>query len=325
MISKASCLANTTIPIAVASISHVKIVCEWKTRADEGEGILMHIAVASGKGGTGKTLISTSLTRLWSDQDYSVTYVDADAEEPNGHLFLKPKVSMETRFKVWVPALREASCSGHGKCQEICAFNAILSVKGSVIIFNELCHSCGACILACPDRELVEMEREIGTIYVGRSGDADFFSAKLDVGEVRVTPLIEEVTRIARNAKGIVIVDAPPGTSCSAIAAVRGANLLLLVTEPTPFGLHDLELAVGMGRALGLDLAAVINRADLGNDEVRKFLNSEKIPVLTEIPFDRAVSEAYAEGCLPIEECESFRKNVTELGNKLIAITGGKP
>ncbi len=282
----------------------------------------MRIAVASGKGGTGKTLLATNVARLWADQGHNVTYVDADTEEPNGHLFLKPDVSMEVRFKVWIPALDEATCAGHGKCQEICAFNAILSAGGSVIVFNELCHSCGACILACPDQALVEKEREIGSVFIGTAGNADFFSGRLDVGEARATPLIEEVVHLVENAAGIAIIDAPPGTSCSAVAAVRSADFLLLVTEPTPFGMHDLELAVGMGRTLGLRLAAVINRSDLGDDQVRRFLNRESIPVLAEIPFDRAVAEAYAAARLPIEECESFKQTMIDLGGNLLAAVG---
>ncbi|MDJ0764012.1 MAG: ATP-binding protein [Myxococcota bacterium] len=282
----------------------------------------MHIAVASGKGGTGKTLISTCLTHLWSNQGHPVTYVDADVEAPNGHLFLKPMVRMETRFKVRVPALEKPRCAGHGKCQEICAFSAILSAKGSVIVFNELCHSCGACILACPEQMLVEREREIGTISLGKAGSADFLSGRLDIGEARATPLIEAVVRRTNDSDRIVIIDAPPGTSCSAMAAVRNADLLLLVTEPTPFGMHDLELAVGMGRTLGINLAAVINRADLGDDRVGAYLRRESIPMLAEIPFDRIVAQAYAEACSPIDRSESFSKALTTLGDRVLATMG---
>jgi MinD superfamily P-loop ATPase len=285
----------------------------------------MRIAVASGKGGTGKTLISTNLTRLWSDQGRAVTYADADADEPNGHLFLKPKMGKETRFKSRVPALAESKCAGHGKCQEICAFNAILSAKGSVIVFDELCHGCGACILACPDDALVEKEREIGTIFLGTTGDAGFVSGRLDVGEARVTPLVEGVVDLVKDKEELVIVDAPPGTSCSAMAAVGDADLLLLVTEPTPFGMHDLQLAVEMGRALGLKLAAVINRCDLGDDKTLKYLNDEKIPVAAQIPFDSEVAGAYARSLMPIEQCESFKKSMISLGSILLELVGEVP
>jgi MinD superfamily P-loop ATPase len=284
----------------------------------------MRIAVASGKGGTGKTLVSTSLTRLWSSRGLAVTYVDADAEEPNGHLFLNPKIESRTRFAVKVPVLKGKSCAGHAKCQEICAFNAILSAKGSIIVFDELCHGCGACLLACPDGSLIERDREIGTVFAGRTGEAGFISGSLDVGEARVTPLIEGTVHRAGNAGGIVVVDSPPGTSCSAIAAVEGSDLLLLVTEPTPFGMHDLELAVEMGRTLGLSLAAAINRADLGDNRVRKYLDAEGIPTLAEIPFDRSVAEAYAAGRSCVDECDAFREKIIELGRGLMAITGAE-
>lgn len=280
----------------------------------------MRVAVASGKGGTGKTLISTSLTHLWSSNGYATTYVDADVEEPNGHLFLSPEIKMETRLRVLVPALAEERCAGHGKCQQICAFNAILSTAGGIIVFNELCHSCGACVLACPDHALIEKKREIGTIYVGTTGKADYVAGRLDVGEARVSPLIDAVVRLARSNDRLMLIDAPPGTSCSATTAARGADLLLLVTEPTPFGLHDLELAVGMGRALGIRLAAVINRADLGNQQVRQFLDRESIPVLAEIPFNSKIAQAYAEARLPFKDCRSFSRTMIELGDRLIAI-----
>ncbi len=283
----------------------------------------MRIAVASGKGGTGKTLFSTNLAHLWSMQGQSVTYVDADVEEPNGHLFLKPEISVETRFRVRIPSLGDASCAGHGKCQEICAFNAILSVGGKVIVFNELCHSCGACVLACPENTLFEVDREIGTICEGRVGSTNFLSGRLDVGEAKATPLIEEVVTNREKQEGLVIIDAPPGTSCSAIAAVRGSDLLLLVTEPTPFGLHDLELALRMGQKLGLKIAAVINRADLGNSRVQNFLNEEGIPILGKFPFDRRIAEKYANGNLPVVDCTSFKSRLTELGSRILKNQGG--
>ncbi len=282
----------------------------------------MRIAVASGKGGTGKTLVATNLARLWVDLGHTVTYVDADAEEPNGHLFLNPSVRDEERFTVSIPTLDGKTCAAHGKCQEICAFNAILSAKGRIIVFNELCHSCGACILACPDNALKEEEREIGTISSGTADGIGFISGRLDVGEARVTPLIEGVISRVENRDGIVIVDSPPGTSCSAMAAVRDAGLLLLVTEPTPFGLHDLELAVGMGRALGLDLAAVINRSDLGDKGTKRYLEAERIPVLAEIPFDDQIAKAYSNSRLALGTCVGFKRALDGISGKLLKLKG---
>jgi len=282
------------------------------------------IAVASGKGGTGKTLISTSLAYLWAEQGLTVNYCDADVEEPNGHLFLDPKRHLTERFGVPIPSLNGRSCGGHGKCQEVCAFNAILSMDRRVTVFPELCHSCQACMLACPEQFLREKIRSIGTISIGtaRDGTIGFASGELDVGEARAVPLVERVVHLSTKLEGQIIIDAPPGTSCNVKAAIEHATIIVLVTEPTPFGLHDLELAANLGNALGLPMAAVINRADLGDDQVREFLEREKIPLLAEIPFDWAVAEAYATARPAIEESASLRQSIVDLGARLLELGG---
>jgi len=285
----------------------------------------MRIAVASGKGGTGKTLLATSLARIWSDDGLEVEYIDADVEEPNGHLFLKPQQVASRRISVPVPALKGESCSGHGKCQEACAFHAILSLGDSVMVFNELCHGCGACSISCPDGALLEKQREIGTIRHGFSLAMRFREGLLDVGEARSAPLIEEVVRGSGGDGRLAVIDCPPGTACSAVAAVEGADLLLLVTEPTPFGLHDLLLAVEMGRALNLPMAAVVNRADLGSRAVWHALEKEKIPVLAGIPFRREIAEAYSASRMTVEESPEFRGMVAALGDSLLDNAGGEP
>ena len=283
----------------------------------------MKISVASGKGGTGKTLISVSLARLLSDGGRAVSYVDADAEEPNGHLFFSPRIDREHRFTVKVPVLEAGTCAGHGKCQEICAFHAILATKGRVMVFNELCHGCGACILACPDDALTEADREIGTISTGDSSGVAFHGGRLDVGEARVTPLIAGVVADAlaasRGEERLIFIDSPPGTSCSAIAAMEEADLLLLVAEPTPFGIHDLELALKLGRALGKPMAVVVNRSDLGDGGVDSLIDEWKVPVLARIPFDRDVAEIYAAGGMPVAECAAFQERISELSAGLLA------
>lgn len=285
----------------------------------------MIIAIASGKGGTGKTLIATSLATLWAAEGRQVVYVDADVEEPNGHLFLHPVIETELPFTVLVPALKEARCAGHGRCQEACRFNAILSARGQIVLFPELCHSCGACVIACPDDALEERERRIGKIAIGAAGGLTFVSGTLDLGEARSAPLIDGTLKRGVPLGRIAVVDAPPGTSCSAKSASGDADILLLVTEPTPFGLHDLALAVGMGRAMRRPLAAVINRADLGDDRVRQYLEGERIPILATIPFDPCVARRYARGELPLRHCDGFARAICSLADELLRMTGGEP
>jgi MinD superfamily P-loop ATPase len=279
----------------------------------------VRIAVASGKGGTGKTLVSTSLAWHWSREGRRVTYLDADVEEPNGHLLLHPEVARRERFGVPVPVLRGETCSGCGECQRFCAYNAIIALPDRVMLFPELCHSCGGCLLACPDDELIEVPRETGSLAFGDTpGESSvaFASGTLDVGEAMATPLISGLVRSAPT-EGIVVVDAPPGTSCSAMEAVGEADMLLLVTEPTPFGLHDLKLAVEMGRDLDRPLTALLNRSDLGDDRVRRYLDEEWIPVLAEIPFLEDVARAYSRGEIAAEMSPLFGEFIAGVAGKL--------
>ena len=260
----------------------------------------MRLAVASGKGGTGKTLVSTSLAWHLARAGQPVTYVDADVEAPNGHLFLHPEGVEESRATVQVPVLRNGTCSGCGACQEVCAFNAILALKDRVMVFPELCHGCGACVLACAEVALTETRREMGTLRHGTAPPGiNFWSAVLDVGEAMAPPLIEALfaaVDATPGSGGVTVIDAPPGTSCSAMAVVRGADKVLLVTEPTPFGLHDLELAVQMCQALGKPVLVVLNRADLGDRRVHDYLAQQSVPLVAEIPYSREVAQAYASG-----------------------------
>ena len=271
----------------------------------------VRVAVASGKGGTGKTLVSTNLAWMLARGGGStVTYVDTDVEAPNGHLYLHPTWQRETRFTVEVPALRTPTCSGCTACQQACAFSAIIALPQSVMVFPELCHSCGGCVLACEEGALHTVDREVGTLRSGRSGRLDVWDAVLDVGEAKAPPLIDGLldTVDRRGAAGPRVVDAPPGTSCSAITVVRQADHVLLVTEPTPFGLHDLKLAVAMCRAVGRPVSVVINRSDLGDDAVRRWLDKEGLPVLAEIPFSTDIARCYAEGTLAAAEVAPFRR-----------------
>lgn len=286
----------------------------------------MRLAVASGKGGTGKTLIATNLAWYLARQKKSVTYVDCDVEAPNGHLFLHPAGVEDSRLTVSVPVLRAETCSGCGACQEACAFNAIIALKDRVMVMPELCHSCGACLIACEEVALREQQREVGTLHHGTCDALDFWSATLDVGEARATPVINgllgAVPLLAGSGDHISIRDAPPGTSCSAMTAVHDADLVLLVTEPTAFGFHDLQLAVKMCKAMGKPVTALINRADLGGGPaVLNWLEQESVPVLAEIPFSEEVAEVYAEGGLAARSVPSFRLIMTSLARALDEVT----
>jgi MinD superfamily P-loop ATPase len=282
----------------------------------------MRIAVASGKGGTGKTLVSTSLAWLLAQSGHPITYVDADVEEPNGHLFLHPEMSDCQRYARPVPKLIQETCSGCGECQSFCQQNAIVALRDRILLFPELCSSCGGCVLACPDEELTEVPREIGSVEAGiaraeTGSPIRFLAATLDVGEARATPLIKGLLDQIGDS-GIVLIDAPPGTSCSVMEVVGDVDLVVLVTEPTPFGLHDLKLTVEMTRALGKPIVAIVNRSDLGDDHTQQYLESQDIGVAAEIPFRPEVAEAYANGKIAAAASPELRDLLLPLERRLI-------
>lgn len=284
---------------------------------------MSRIAIASGKGGTGKTVVSTSLAWLLAREGYPIAYVDADVEEPNGHLFLHPELSDRQRFARPIPELLSRTCSGCGECQRFCQSNAIVALPDRIMVFPELCSSCGGCVLACTEAALGERPREIGSIESGTAwtdtrDPIRFLGATLDVGEARATPLIRGLLDRVED-PGIVLIDAPPGTSCSVMEIVRGADLVVLVTEPTPFGLHDLVLAFEMTRALGKPAIAVVNRSDLGHDHTREYLASERIELAAEIPFLPEVAEAYAHGRIAAAASPELRSLLLPLERRLIA------
>jgi MinD superfamily P-loop ATPase len=278
----------------------------------------MRLAVASGKGGTGKTLVATNLAWALASRVPGVTYVDADVEAPNGHLFFRPTWTSIERRTVRVPVLDGAGCSGCGQCAEACQFGAIVAGLAGVTVYPDLCHACGVCVRACPEGLLREEAREIGTLRRGHDGPMGLLEGCLDVGEVRAGPLIE-ATRQESGYAGVAVLDAPPGTSCSAVAAVADTDLALLVCEPTPFGLHDLELSLRMCEVLGVESAAVINRSDVGDGEVRSYLGEKGVSVLAEIPFDREIATACATGVLASTRVASFASTISDLAEHLLS------
>jgi MinD superfamily P-loop ATPase len=281
----------------------------------------MIISIASGKGGTGKTTIATNLAVALGEP---VQLLDCDVEEPNAHLFLNPVMYRSLDVHLEVPEIDLARCTYCGKCQEICQFNAIAILPDSALTFPDLCHSCGGCFLVCTEQAVISKNRLIGTIEIGARGPIRFVHGRLRVGEALAPPLIRRVKEEAENGTPTII-DAPPGTSCPVLAAVWGSDLVLLVTEPTPFGLNDLELAVAAVREMELPLGLVINRADVGDRRVHNYAAREKIPIFLEIPFDREVAETYARGELLVEKMPEWRGLMLSLFERIQAeLAGGR-
>jgi MinD superfamily P-loop ATPase len=232
--------------------------------------------------------------------DFNVQVLDCDVEEPNAHLFLKPEISDVTTATTPVPEIDLGNCTLCGECEKICQFKAIVVLGDTVLTFPEMCHGCGGCTAVCPAAAIKEIGRELGVVETGHRKGVAFGHGRLRIGEAMAPPLIKKVRALALPDR-FTIIDAPPGTSCPVIASMKGTDFVLLVTEPTPFGLYDLKLAVGAVKLLGIPHGLVINRADLGDRQVYAYADEENIPILMEIPFDRRVAEAYSNGELIVE------------------------
>ncbi|PIE57203.1 MAG: (4Fe-4S)-binding protein [Desulfobulbus propionicus] len=258
----------------------------------------MIISVASGKGGTGKTTIATNLACSFDTE--TVELLDCDVEEPNAHLFLKPEITGCETVSTPVPLVDEQQCTGCRKCSAICRFNAITVVGQKVLVFPELCHGCGGCMEVCPEAAITEQSRNLGIVEFGRRGALTAVSGRLRVGEAMSPPLIKAV-RAQAGKRPLTIIDAPPGTSCPVISAMKGTDFVVLVTEPTPFGLHDLVLAHEAVKLLGIPCGLVINRAGMGDDRTHAYAETSGLPILMEIPFDRRIAECYSRGQLMVK------------------------
>ncbi|MFP5250127.1 MAG: P-loop NTPase [Acidobacteriota bacterium] len=272
----------------------------------------MRIAIASGKGGTGKTTVSTNLALAASRRGLRVAYVDCDVEEPNGHLFLKPRITSSRAIGRLHPKVEDAKCMHCGLCGEICQYSAIVCIGEKVLVYPELCHACGGCTLVCGPGAISEVMIETGKVESGMAGAIHFVQGALHVGEAMSTPLIRQVKSTPRRGD-LVILDCPPGASCPVIESVRGADAVLLVTEPTPFGLNDLNLAVEMVQSLRLPLAVVINRAGIGDRKTQDYCRRKDIAIWAEIPDDRRVAEAYSRGDMPYQTVPEFRAAMDSL------------
>lgn len=274
----------------------------------------MIISIASGKGGTGKTTVAVNLALSLKN----IQLLDCDVEEPNAHLFIKPRIKEEVKAYIPVPEVDEKKCNYCGKCREVCAYHAIAVLpgnegkKGSVLIFPHLCHGCGACSLLCPQSVIKEVNKEIGVIEIGEKDHMQFVHGRLNIGEAMSPPLIRQVKKYI-NPTRTVIIDAPPGTSCPVITAVKGSDFCVLVTEPTPFGLNDLILAVEVLRKLQIPFGVVINRSDIGDGKVDSYCKEENIPILMKIPFSREIAVSYSEGVPIVEKDPSYQDKFVNL------------
>jgi len=275
------------------------------------------ISVASGKGGTGKTTVAVNLSLSIPN----VQLLDCDVEEPNAHIFIKPKIDSKLFVSIPVPKVDKSKCNYCGRCAGVCEYNAIAILNDNVLVFSELCHGCGACSTLCPQNAIKEVDREIGLVEIGMKGDLQFGHGRLNIGEAMSPPLIRAVKEHSNLAK-TVIIDAPPGTSCPVIASIKESDFCVLVTEPTPFGLNDLVLAVEVLRKLKIPFGVVINRSDLGNKDTHDYCKKNNIPILMEIPFKKEIAIVYSKGETIVEAFPEYRHQFSELF-KMIKKIGG--
>jgi len=272
----------------------------------------MKIVIASGKGGTGKTLVAINLA-LSVDADQ---VLDCDVEEPNDYIFIKPSRTITESVDLLVPEIDESKCTYCRKCAEFCQFNALFVAGETCMVFPALCHSCGGCKLVCPTEAINEKQRSIGEIYIGDVNGMELVYGKLNIGEALAVPVISAVKKKSKD-DGLVILDSPPGSACPVVESVMGTDFCIMVTEPTPFGLHDLEIAVEVVRELGIPLGVVVNFAGIGDQGVYDYCEKMELPILMEIPYDRKIAELYSRGIPFVEEMPEWRAEFQELLGKI--------
>jgi len=277
----------------------------------------MNIVIASGKGGTGKTLIATNLAKTLYRLGRDVTYLDCDVEEPDGHLFLKPNIHEKKDIMLDSPVgVDPEKCISCGKCVEACTYNAIAMVNEEILFFPELCHVCGACTIVCPTDAIIEKEKKIGELMKGDSDGVDVSYATLETGEGGMSPrLINAVKDEAGS--GINIIDSPPGTACPAVESIAGADLAVLIADPTPFGINDLKLSVDMCRSIGLEPVVMVNRAEYKDNRLKEYCEEENLEIIGEIPDDRKIAETYSVGDMVVDELEEYGSLFKELAKRV--------
>jgi len=285
----------------------------------------MIISIASGKGGTGKTTVAVSLALSLKN----VQLLDCDVEEPNDALFLNPRIRQTQNAVIPVPEIDQEKCTNCGTCAEACAYNALAVIPpkegraGTVMVFPQLCHGCGACSYLCPVQAIREVPKRVGVVESGDKGELGFVQGKLDVGEAMGPPVIRQVKALINHEK-TVILDASPGTSCPMITAVQKSDFCILVTEPTPFGLHDLVLAVEALRKLQIPFGVIMNRSDLGNDRTERYCEEQGIPILMRIPFDKKIARAYSQGNPVVQIFPEYKEKFQALFQTIKEIVNSK-
>jgi len=272
----------------------------------------MIISIASGKGGTGKTTIATNLALSLDEAQL----IDCDVEEPNANTFLNAKIKEREDVSVNIPKIDKTKCNFCGKCSDFCAYNALAVVPSDVLVFPELCHSCGGCELVCPQDAVGWRERVVGVVEHGIADGIDFYHGLLNVGEIQAIPVIKALKRKVDKSKNVIL-DAPPGTSCPVIETVGGSDYCILVTESTPFGLHDLKLAVDVVRHMYIPFGVIINRDGVGDKKVELYCQNEKIPVLMKIPHSEEIAHLYSEGIPFVNELPDWRDGFQNLFSRI--------
>lgn len=276
----------------------------------------MKIAVASGKGGTGKTFLATNLFYVLSEGNEQVTLLDCDVEEPNSQLFVSPNVTEKKSVKQFIPLIDQDKCTGCRLCSDNCQFNALITVKSKTYVYDDMCHSCGLCMRICPTGAITKVDKQIGIITVGDVGSGVFVEGRIDIGTELSASLVGEVKKYSES-KGIVIIDAPPGTSCNVVETVKDCDFVILVTEPTPFGLNDLKLAVELMNKLNVPFGVAVNRMVDGTGIVGEYCKASGIDIIFTMELDRAVAESYSEGHLVVRDIPAYRQKFISLVSEI--------